>query len=142
MRHLLPKSLLSLTCALALDGLFGLSPSALARDEATVSIHNTTNSRLFIRAMGRVDIGQIAPGRWMHITLPKKFRYKNISYTTRQFMAYGGGSWQADSSGWTRYRNLKTCTKRIFNHKSGANKWVISQMTGVEKKCEPLGYHQ
>ena len=57
-------------------------------------------------------------------------------------MAYGGGSWQADSSGWTRYRNLKTCTKRIFNHKSGANKRVISQMTGVEKKCEPLDYHQ
>lgn len=141
MRLLLPKSCLSLISALLFYSLT-LHPASFARDDATVSIHNATNHRIYIRALSRIGIGQIAPGRWMHITLPKKFMYKNTFYFTRQFMAYGGGSWQADSSGWTRYRNLKTCTQRKFQHKSGNEKWIISGITGVAKNCEPLGYHQ
>lgn len=139
MHHLLSKSVLTLTCALALDGLSAFSPSSSASNKATLSIHNNTNMRIHIRAIGRVEVGQIAPGRWMHITLPKKFRYKGTEYFTRDFMAYGGGYWKANSSGWTRYLNLKTCEKRQFDHKSGQ---VIWKLNGMVKNCEPLGYRQ
>jgi len=139
MRFSLSKSILLLTCTLTLDGLFASPPSAFAGNEVTVSIHNQSNMRLHIRAMGSVEVGQIPPGKWMHISLPKKVRYKGTYVYTRQLMAYGGGYWQADSSGWTRYRNLKTCARRTFKQKGGTFIW---ELTGTVKRCEPTGYRQ
>lgn len=134
------KSIQILVCALVLAGFFAVPTPAAARDEVTVSIHNKSNMRLHIYGAGLAEVAQIAPGKWTHITLPKKFHYQGGYHNTRQLMAVGGGSWSADSSGWTRYRNMKTCAVREFKQKGGTFTW---NLTGTAMTCDgPRGYRQ
>jgi|GEM_PF-3927314 len=127
-------------CVLVLGGFLALPTPASARDEVTVSIHNKSHMRLHIYGAGLAEVAQIAPGKWTHITVPKKFRYQGSYHYTRQLMAVGGGSWSADRSGWTRYRNMKTCAVRTFKQKGGTFTWTL---TGTAMKCDgPRGYHQ
>jgi len=125
---------------LAVAVLTGTSSLSFAKDEVIVSIHNTSGMRLHIYAAGLKEVTQIAPGKWAHLELPKKFRYQGGYHYTRQLMAVGGGSWSADRSGWTRNRNMKTCAVRKITQKGGKFTWTL---TGNAMTCEgPRGYRQ
>ena len=126
---------------LFLSGLFVLSMSCsmASAADSRIRILNNSGMRLHVYAAGLTEVGQIKPGSGWNIQLPIKYTYKGNRMQTRQLMVVGGGVWKADSSGWTTYRDAKTCTIHEFQ----ANKDVDWNITGRAMKCEgPRGFRQ
>lgn len=124
--------------ALALAGLS--CPAVAGSEKITITVRNTTSMQLHVYAAGLSEVMQVPPKKSKRIRLPVRFTYRGNSGLTYQLMVVGGGHWAADKSGWTTYRDAKTCTQHNFKNKKNDVLWTI---TGTAKKCNgPRGYHQ
>lgn len=120
---------------IAVAAIFFTQAGANAATE-NLTIINESGYRLDVYVLGRKMIAQVPPHSSKRLRLP----IRTQSGVTYDLMVVGGGSWQADSSGWTTRRNIKTCAVHNFSSGATNHKWTI---TGRAMKCNgPVGYRQ